>query len=388
MSTNFQGSLLPIGLSDLLPPDAEYETHITETLMRSFASYGYDRVKPPLIEFEEILLGGSGVATEKQTFRIMDPVSQRMLGVRADMTMQIARIASTRLGDIKRPIRLSYAGQVLRVKGSDLRPKRQFAQIGAELIGSNSFRADAEVILMTINALESVGISNLSVDLCIPKLLTHIFTDFKIDASFEVDNLKTFFNQKNVPAIEGLKEKLGDEAVETFKTILISSGSIETALPMLKSIKLNDQAKKQIDNLEIVVKHLRKRAPDLKITIDPAESRGFEYHTGITFSFFSSQINGEIGRGGRYQAYNSKITEDATGVSLFVDSIIQALPKPKKQKKILVSSFDSSKINNLRKEGWIVVEYFDDVSINSENDTIQSGCTHYWDGQNIIAVNI
>jgi ATP phosphoribosyltransferase regulatory subunit len=193
MSTNFQGSLLPIGLSDLLPPDAEYETHITEALMRSFASYGYDRVKPPLVEFEEILLGGSGVTTEKQTFRIMDPVSQRMLGVRADMTMQIARIASTRLGDIKRPIRLSYAGQVLRVKGSDLRPKRQFAQIGAELIGSNSFRADAEVILMTIDALESVGISNLSVDLCIPKLLTHIFTDFKIDASLEVDNLKTFF---------------------------------------------------------------------------------------------------------------------------------------------------------------------------------------------------
>ena len=131
-----------------------------------------------MIEFEEILLGGSGLATEKQTFRIMDPVSQRMLGVRADMTMQIARIASTRLGDIKRPIRLSYAGQVLRVKGSDLRPKRQFAQIGAELIGSNSFRADAEIILMTIDALESVGISNLSVDLCIPKFLTYIFADF------------------------------------------------------------------------------------------------------------------------------------------------------------------------------------------------------------------
>ena len=388
MSTNFQGGLLPIGLSDLLPPDAEYETHITEALMNSFASYGYDRVKPPLIEFEEVLLGGSGEATEKQTFRIMDPVSQRMLGVRADMTMQIARIASTRLGDIKRPIRLSYAGQVLRVKGSDLRPKRQFAQIGAELIGSNSFRADAEIVLMTIDALENIGISDLSVDLCVPKLLSLICLDLKIDSSFELDNLKTFFNQKNLPAIEGLKKKLGSEAVEIFKLILNSSGSIETALPILKNIGSNGWAKKQIENLETVVTLLRKRAPNLKITIDPAESRGFEYHTGITFSFFSSGINGEIGRGGRYQAYNSEVTADATGVSLFIDSIIQALPKPKRQKKILVSSSDSSKINNLRKEGWIVVEYFDDVSIKSEKNTIQSGCTHYWDGQNIIAVNI
>ena len=130
MTDSTHRGLLPTGLADILPPEAEFEASVTESLMTSFAQYGYERVKPPLIEFEDVLLSGSGSTTAKQTFRMMDPISQRMLGVRADMTLQIARIASTRLGDVPRPIRLSYAGQVLRVKGSDLRPKRQFGQIG------------------------------------------------------------------------------------------------------------------------------------------------------------------------------------------------------------------------------------------------------------------
>src|SRR3954465_9244344 len=103
-------ALLPAGLRDLLPPDAETEASAVEALMTVFAAHGYQRVKPPLLEFEDSLLAGSAAALADQTFRIMDPDSQRMMGLRADTTPQVARIATTRLGAAPRPLRLSYAG--------------------------------------------------------------------------------------------------------------------------------------------------------------------------------------------------------------------------------------------------------------------------------------
>lgn len=121
-------ALLPAGLRDILPPEAGFEAEICETLAADFGSHGYDRVKPPLVEFEDSLTSGAGAAVSADTFRLMDPVSQRMMGVRADMTTQVARIALTRLTDTPRPLRLSYTGEVLRVRGTQLRPERQFAQ--------------------------------------------------------------------------------------------------------------------------------------------------------------------------------------------------------------------------------------------------------------------
>src|SRR5438270_2282246 len=134
-------ALLPAGLRDLLPPDAETEASAVEALMEVFASHGYQRVQPPLLEFEDSLLAGSGAAVAEQTFRLMDPVSQRMMGLRADTTPQVARIAASRLGLQKRPLRLCYAGQVLRVRGTQLAPSRQLPQAGVELIGSDAAAA-------------------------------------------------------------------------------------------------------------------------------------------------------------------------------------------------------------------------------------------------------
>ena len=132
---NDHRGLLPAGLADLLPPDAAREARAIDVAIERFAAFGYERVKPPLVEFEESLLGGPGAALAPQTFRLMDPVSQRMMGVRPDMTVQVARIAVTRLKHEPRPLRLSYGGNVIRVRGGALKPERQFAQVGTELIG-------------------------------------------------------------------------------------------------------------------------------------------------------------------------------------------------------------------------------------------------------------
>src|SRR4029079_8705016 len=116
-------ALLPAGLYDLLPPEAEIEAAVTARLMGVLAADGYERVKPPLVEFEETLLAGAGTAMANDTFRTMDPISHRMVGVRADMTPQVARIAATRLAHRPRPLRPSYAGQALRGPGSLMPPE-------------------------------------------------------------------------------------------------------------------------------------------------------------------------------------------------------------------------------------------------------------------------
>src|ERR1041385_7063132 len=151
-------ALLPTALYDLLPAEAQVEAEVTARLTGVLASHGYERVKPPLVEFEETLLSGAGWARASDTFRIMDPISHRMIGVRADMTPQVARIAATRLAHRPRPLRLSYAGQVLRVKGSEMRPERQIGQVGAELIGAESIAADVEAIAVAGEALAAVGV--------------------------------------------------------------------------------------------------------------------------------------------------------------------------------------------------------------------------------------
>ena len=149
-------ALLPAGLRDVLAPDAAHEAATLDQLVEVFSMHGYQRVEPPLVEFETTLLNEGGHALTEHMFRVMDPVSQRMMAVRADMTLQVARIASTRLAKEPRPLRLSYGGQVLRVRGSQLRPERQFTEAGIELIGADGAAADAEAIVLAAEALDAV----------------------------------------------------------------------------------------------------------------------------------------------------------------------------------------------------------------------------------------
>ena len=158
MSRSAETALLPAGLQDVLPPEAAHEAAMVERLMGIFAGHGYERVKPPLVEFEDSLLSGAGAAMAKRSFRLMDPISQRMMAVRADMTLAgRAHRRHPALAPGRGRLRLSYAGQVLRVKGSKLRPERQVGQVGVELIGADSAAADVEVILLAAEALAALG---------------------------------------------------------------------------------------------------------------------------------------------------------------------------------------------------------------------------------------
>ncbi len=311
-------ALLPAGLRDVLPPNAETEAHTVEAVMGVFARHGYERVKPPLIEFEDSLIQGAGSALADQTFRLMDPVSQRMMGLRADTTPQIARIAATRLGTAPRPLRLSYAGQCLRVRGSQLAPDRQVAQAGVELIGPDTPDADAEVIAVGAEALVAVGLTRISIDLTMPTLAPALIAAATEDAGAR-RQLAHALDRKDAAAVA----RHGGKMAETLTTLLLAAGPAPGALDALRAARLPDAAQPIAERLADTVHAVRLRSPGLRLTVDPVEFRGFRYHTGIALTVYAPGRNEELGRGGRYVGQND---EPATGLTLYPDAILRAAP--------------------------------------------------------------
>lgn len=316
-------SLLPNGLGDLLAPQAEQEAKLIERFMETFAQFGYARVKPPLVEFEESLFAeGPGQALSRNTFRLMDPVSQRMMGVRADTTAQIARIAGSRLSKEQRPLRLSYAADVLRVKGTQLRPERQFCQVGCELIGADTVRDDVEAVLIALLALSKSGIAHLSADLTVPTLLPHLYAELKTDETVQAQ-LAVHLEKRDHDAIA----RIDDKAAQSIAAIMELSGAADDVMPKLVALKLPGKAGADIARLQEAVSDLQDalRVYDLdamKITIDPLETRGFEYQTGVSFTLFAKGARGELGRGGRYDVAG----ESATGFTFYMDTILRTAP--------------------------------------------------------------
>lgn len=318
---NSSASLLPNGLVDLLSPDAESEARAIAAFMAEFASFGYARVKPPLVEFEESLLGeGPGQKLAQQTFRMMDPVSQKMMGVRADVTAQIARIATSRLAGEERPLRLSYAADILRVNGTQLRTERQFCQVGCEMIGTDSLVADVEMPLVALKALSSVGLGKLSIDLTVPTLISHIYDETGVSEE-EKKELDYCIEKRD---LGGVGQVDGKAASLVFKLMEEKKDFERIALPK--------NAKADMDRLLATASGLRTALDiyglsDIQITIDPLERRGFEYQTGVSFTLFAIGARGELGRGGRYDVtVRGKAPETATGFTLYMDTILRVVP--------------------------------------------------------------
>lgn len=360
--------LLPAGLKDGLPPDAAFEAAMVERLMACFAAWGYERVKPPLIEFEDALLSGMGAAMAADTFRLMDPVSQRMMGLRADMTPQVGRIAASRLKGSARPLRLSYAGQVLRVKGEQMRPERQIGQAGVELIGTESAAADAEAVLLAAEALRQVGVAQLVVDLNAPMLAVSYLRESGIaDPALIVAAL----DRKDAAAVKDL----GGALAPILQQLMNAVGAPPQALDRLSAIALTPDAAAQRDRLIDVAKLVQAAAPDLALNIDPTDHRGFEYHTGVTFSLLGRGVAGEFGRGGRYI---NQAGEDATGFTLYLDTLSAALPAPKPARRVFLprgTSHDAA--SRLRQEGWVTIHALDSGA-EDEKEARRLGCSHLW----------
>ncbi len=368
-------ALLPAGMSDVLPPEAAFEATISEQLMTQFGAFGFDRVKPPLLEFEQNLLRGPGLAMSEQTFRLMDPVSQRMMGLRADMTPQVSRIASTRLTNAPRPLRLSYAGQILRIKGTQLRAERQFGQVGVELIGANTPLADTEIILLATGALTALGIMNMSVDLCLPTLVPALCDDMDLSGEDRIA-LRDALDRKDAADLASLADTIGQDNVTIFAKLLAATGPAEDALASLDSLNLEGSAKIECGALLSIVSAISEQAPELPLTLDLIENRGWEYHTGVTFTFFTRGGRGELGTGGRYITSEQ---EHATGLTLFMDTVLRAIPKrPTVTRLFMPANTPKDTSRKLRDVGWVTVHGLEETS-DDKAEARRLNCTHIYE---------
>lgn len=378
MNDNLHKALLPQGLRDLLPPAAEAEAEVVSRLIAVLAGHGYERVKPPLVEFEDNLLSGAGGAMAPETFRLMDPISQRMIGLRADMTPQVARIAATRLVNAPRPLRLCYAGQVLRVKGSDIRPERQIGQVGAELIGSADIAADIEVVAVASEALTALGVHGLSVDLTLPTLVPALCRAASLDKT-KFETLRRALDHKDAAGVAAA----GGRAAPILQRLLAAAGAADKALKAIAALDLPTEAAAERARLIAVAERLAQTVPPIAITIDPVENRGFEYHTGVSFSFFAHGVAAELGRGGRYRTGNGD-GEDATGFTLYTDTVLEAMPPHQTAPRLYVPAGVAAAAP-FREQGFVTVAGLAPVA-DAAAEARRLGCSHVLAGDKIVEV--
>ncbi len=379
MSKN-KPTLLPSGFIDILPEQAAYESKIIAKLLRNFEQWGYSQVKPPMVEFDNPSDGRHGVAG--QSFRFMDPISHDLLSIRADMTMQIARMAAIRLKDKPRPLRLSYGGEVLRVKGEGLFAERQLTQAGVELIGDNNPSSDAETVITALDSLKKTGVKNLTVDFSMPDLSSIIMQDMNTPEHIR-EELLTLIERKDVTSIESLCKAEGDKSYIVLNKLISLAGSAGRALNGLQELQLPEEGVEYCLRLRQVIDMVKQAQPGVMITIDPIERYGFEYHTSISFAFFSENSKEELGRGGRYVIDQSDETEDAVGFTLSVNAIQRALPAMSSPKKVLVPFGVDAQ--TLRDEGYITIHSLDVVT-DLEKEARRLKCTHVYEGEKVKSI--
>jgi ATP phosphoribosyltransferase regulatory subunit len=354
-----KNALLPSGFEDLLSPESETEFFAISKLMKTFSQFGYTRVKPPLAEFEETMLGdGPGSALAQETFRVMDPLSHRMMALRSDITAQIARIAQSRLFDEPRPLRIAYANDVIRTRASQQRTLRQFCQAGCEMIGADTEDSDIEIAVVALSGLAALGVQNASMDFALPRLMDMIFESHALPHS-EQESVRAALKGREDGALLNLKDK---KLSALLRDLLQISGPADTALKKLKALNLPKEAKNAVQRLETVIAGTQKAADEwgiknIRLTLDPLETKGFDYHNGVTFTMFSKNTRGELGRGGRYTIYNSeRDSGSAAGFTFYMDSLRPVMQSAPSKRYIHVAASESwALVQTLQIEGWCVV---------------------------------
>ncbi|GAP25550.1 histidyl-tRNA synthetase [Gluconobacter frateurii NBRC 101659] len=361
-------ALLPSGFSDLLPGEAEAEARGIACVMEAFSRHGYERVRPPMLEFETSLLNGSGSALSTQTFRLMDPSSHRMMALRPDMTTQIARIASVRLQDAPRPLRLSYSGSCIVIGTPGREADRQVSQAGIELIGPDSAQADAEVVALGATALEELGIKGVSFDLSMPALALGLI-ESAIPAA-DQDELIQALNRKDAASVA----ELGSPIAGMLAVMLQAAGPADRALDMLASLDFPEAVRPHFDRLVASVAAIRERAPSLRLTVDPVDFRGWQYHTGLCITVFSTTSREELGRGGRYVAGQ----EPACGLTLRPQALLRAAPVPPTRPRCYVPvRLSGEDMAALHAQGFATVSALEaDADPAAEARYLR--CTHFW----------
>ena len=359
--------LLPEFIEDVLPAEAARIEQLRRKLLDLFKVHGYQYVIPPTLEYLESLITGTGRDLDLATFKVVDQLTGRLMGIRADMTPQAARIDAHMLNQ-QGVSRLCYAGTVLRTKPDGLARTREPLQLGAELFGHAGIESDIEIQRLMIKALQLLGLEELHIDFSHVAIFESLVKAANINADLE-QAIYVALQSKDKTAVAQLSAELDAPIQQALISLTDLNGGIatlekaESVLPKLPEIA------QALANLSAVASKLSDL--NVQVSFDLGELRGYHYHSGVVFAAYARGYTGPVAMGGRYDEVGISFgrARPATGFSLDLRGIVSALKPATSPKSILAPEGNNkdllSKIEALRADGLVVIQALPNAQINA-----------------------
>ncbi|MCB5184183.1 ATP phosphoribosyltransferase regulatory subunit [Methylobacillus gramineus] len=350
--------LLPEYIEDVLPAEAARVEHLRRRLLDLFKVHGYQYVIPPMLEYMESLTAGIGHDLDLATFKVVDQLTGRLMGIRADMTPQTARIDAHMLNN-QGVSRLCYAGSVLRTKPDGLAQTREPLHVGAEIYGHAGVESDIEIHRLMIKALQIIGLGTLYIDFSHVGIFSSLVSRAGINETLE-QGLYSALQSKDQSAVRALGKDIDPNILDALCSLTELNGDVAVLDEALQRLPADTEIRRALSDLKAVSVGLSDL--DVKVCFDLAELRGYHYHSGIVFAAYAQGYAGPLALGGRYDEVGAVFgrSRAATGFSLDLRGVVSSLPPAESALAIFAPASNEAglqlAIEQLREQGEIVIQ--------------------------------
>lgn len=351
--------LLPEHIADVLPAEAARIEQLRRSLLDRARCCGFELVIPPLLEHLESLLSGTGRELDLRTFKLVDQLSGRTLGLRGDTTPQAARI-DAHLLNREGVTRLCYCGPVLHTRPQGLRASREPLQFGAEIFGHAGLEADLEAQELALDALRSAGVRKLVIDLADARVLRGVLAGVPLDAA-RLQDLVQALSEKDAPALEALAQGAPEGARRALQALLGLYGGHEVLAEAARVLPDRPLIRQALDDLAWLASHLRAADPDLQVGFDLSDMSGYAYYSGPRFALYGAGWSDALARGGRYDEVGAVFGRNrpAVGFSLDLKALAEVGRVPVRAGAILAPWSEDAElravVRRLREDAEVVV---------------------------------
>jgi ATP phosphoribosyltransferase regulatory subunit len=309
--------LLPEHIADVLPAQARRIEGLRRTLLDRARGYGFELVMPPLLEHLESLLSGTGRELDLKTFKLVDQLSGRMLGLRADTTPQAARI-DAHLLNREGVTRLCYCGPVLHTRPDGITGTREPLQFGAEIFGHSGLEADLEVMELALDCLRAAEVGDLVIDLADARVLRGVLAGIPFDAP-RLQDVVAALSDKDASALDTLTQGLADEPRKALHALLRLYGGSDVLVAAQTELPARPLVRAALGQLEWLASHLRTAYPGLRVGFDLSDMSGYAYYSGTRFAIYSAGSSDALARGGRYDEVGAVFGRNRPAVGFSLD---------------------------------------------------------------------
>ena len=318
--------LLPEHLADVLPAQARHIEELRRGLVDGARSYGFELVMPPMLEHVESLLSGTGHALDLKTFKLVDQLSGRTLGLRADSTPQVARIDAHLLNRAG-VTRLCYCGPVLHALPAGLRSTREPLQFGAEIYGHGGLEADLEIQDLALDGLHESGVAGLTLDLGDARVVRGVLAGAP-EAATRIDDIQAALAAKDAATLRDLSRPLPDATRRALQALVTLYGGAEVLDAARRSLPAHPLIASALDDLRWLGQRVTQAHPEVEVVFDLADLGGNGYYSGVRFAVYTAGSPDAVARGGRYDEVGAVFGRNrpAVGFSLDVKALVSLAP--------------------------------------------------------------